>query len=759
MATDYRINVTADTKQYKKGLQDQKNQTSQFTKNVNNVVPDFKKSIASFASYAGQIGVATAAQKVLGDQLKSTQQGQDFMRQSQQGYNQGLLQMGNYLTGVRSNFKDTISQAIEFSNTLDDIDTFNAFSKMFTQPIKTQLKEYDLQIKTVVNDLKTAKQNDDKISVAIHMKRLREIFEQRNAAVGQLNDISEKKLKLEGKQVNDQTNAFLKSMGLDKNRLQQQGLELSDIIYNSMVLPEDINDNYIDIAKNQDLIAEAVKRIDQGKIFGLGKTDVLRDYNEGLSHGLQLTKQQYEQAALFYTVRKSMDNDQNKQLANQINAYHDTKQQIADNKLESENWEAFLIRIEGQIPKIDNNLEKPLQTLQDLVKQAAELEKKIQKTSDPLVLETLNKQLKEIEDTIKRVTQPTVNSPVLDELRIQIDDVKKQMAEPISTDEYDKLAEKAQKLENRYQELYKAIQGGANITSISPTVDYTINPLLGADASKVYDEIIKKQNTFNEAIKMATFLYGDNSETVQDLKQKLWEYNESVGIQNETPFNPLIGEIDTARYDRIIAKQREFNEAIEIQSLLYGKNSEEVQKLKKQLQEYQQEVGVATDEEKELQRVKEQNIQSTAGSISTIFDAMDQREQALAFAIAQIVQGAARGIAEQFTTNVWYGIASAQAAQASIQTTIASFKKSAKNSFAGGGIVGGNSTVGDNQMIWANAGEMLLNRSQQRQLFDQLDNGSGSSNNNYSLEVRGSSLVTVMNNTNNKRKKVNYRYD
>jgi len=40
-----------------------------------------------------------------------------------------------------------------------------------------------------------------------------------------------------------------------------------------------------------------------------------------------------------------------------------------------------------------------------------------------------------------------------------------------------------------------------------------------------------------------------------------------------------------------------------------------------------------------------------------------------------------------------------------------------------------------------------------------LDNGSGSSNNNYSLEVRGSSLVTVMNNTNNKRKKVNYRYD
>lgn len=45
--------------------------------------------------------------------------------------------------------------------------------------------------------------------------------------------------------------------------------------------------------------------------------------------------------------------------------------------------------------------------------------------------------------------------------------------------------------------------------------------------------------------------------------------------------------------------------------------------------------------------------------------------------------------------------------------------------FASGGIVGGNSTAGDNVAIRANSGEMILNRTQQAQLFRMINNGGG----------------------------------
>jgi hypothetical protein len=60
------------------------------------------------------------------------------------------------------------------------------------------------------------------------------------------------------------------------------------------------------------------------------------------------------------------------------------------------------------------------------------------------------------------------------------------------------------------------------------------------------------------------------------------------------------------------------------------------------------------------------------------------------------------------------------AAQAQANTT-----KPAKSNYATGGIIGGNSTAGDNVKINANSGEMILNRSQQNKLFNMINNGGG----------------------------------
>lgn len=73
--------------------------------------------------------------------------------------------------------------------------------------------------------------------------------------------------------------------------------------------------------------------------------------------------------------------------------------------------------------------------------------------------------------------------------------------------------------------------------------------------------------------------------------------------------------------------------------------------------------------------------------------------------------------------------------------------------FAMGGIVPGNSFSGDKVMSYLNSGEMVLNRSQQAHLFSML-NGTTSSGGSVQFEIRGDTLVGVLNNYSRRRAKV-----
>lgn len=81
------------------------------------------------------------------------------------------------------------------------------------------------------------------------------------------------------------------------------------------------------------------------------------------------------------------------------------------------------------------------------------------------------------------------------------------------------------------------------------------------------------------------------------------------------------------------------------------------------------------------------------------------------------------------------------------------------SSFADGGIIGGNTTLGDMNIARVNKGEMILNGTQQKRLFSILDgNVSASPNNitsgNVRFEIKGSTLVGVLKNHNSKMNKV-----
>ena len=81
------------------------------------------------------------------------------------------------------------------------------------------------------------------------------------------------------------------------------------------------------------------------------------------------------------------------------------------------------------------------------------------------------------------------------------------------------------------------------------------------------------------------------------------------------------------------------------------------------------------------------------------------------------------------------------------------------SSFADGGIIGGNTTLGDMNIARVNKGEMILNGTQQKRLFSILDGGVSASPNNITsgnvrFEIKGSTLVGVLKNHNSKMKKI-----
>lgn len=81
------------------------------------------------------------------------------------------------------------------------------------------------------------------------------------------------------------------------------------------------------------------------------------------------------------------------------------------------------------------------------------------------------------------------------------------------------------------------------------------------------------------------------------------------------------------------------------------------------------------------------------------------------------------------------------------------------SSFADGGIIGGNTTLGDMNIARVNKGEMILNGTQQKRLFSILDGGASASpnnitNGNVKFEIKGSTLVGVLKNHNSKMNKV-----
>ena len=113
---------------------------------------------------------------------------------------------------------------------------------------------------------------------------------------------------------------------------------------------------------------------------------------------------------------------------------------------------------------------------------------------------------------------------------------------------------------------------------------------------------------------------------------------------------------------------------------------------------------------------------------------------------AEAVSGATgSGAKMPFPANVW-AIAAGVAAVMSALGSISGM-------FADGGIIGGNTYHGDKILARVNAGEMVLNKKQQSNLFSMLDRG-GTTGGTVEFKIKGSTLQGVLDNYNNKKSKI-----
>lgn len=189
--------------------------------------------------------------------------------------------------------------------------------------------------------------------------------------------------------------------------------------------------------------------------------------------------------------------------------------------------------------------------------------------------------------------------------------------------------------------------------------------------------------------------------------------------------------------------------------------AEEMDKLRERLglEPIQLGVQIGSDGKGTVDTAKqtEQAWMAAANAVSAIGGALQQIEDPSAKvagivmqAVANIALGFAQAAASHATgaAGVFGWIAASTAGLATMLSTIAAIKSATAGSYASGGIVPGTSYSGDNTIIAANAGEVVLNRAQQTNLASQLEAGSLPNNLRLSTEISGTNLRVVLDNDN-----------
>lgn len=159
---------------------------------------------------------------------------------------------------------------------------------------------------------------------------------------------------------------------------------------------------------------------------------------------------------------------------------------------------------------------------------------------------------------------------------------------------------------------------------------------------------------------------------------------------------------------------------------------------------------------KALANIADQNREAwsaAANAIGSVGQALQMIEDPaikvagiIAEAIANIALSFSQAMSKAAGAGPWGWLAFAATGTATMISTIAAIKQATAGSYATGGIVPGNHFSGDQQLIRANAGEVVLNQAQQGVLASRLQQGSLPNNLQLSAVITGEQIRLVLNN-------------
>lgn len=230
-----------------------------------------------------------------------------------------------------------------------------------------------------------------------------------------------------------------------------------------------------------------------------------------------------------------------------------------------------------------------------------------------------------------------------------------------------------------------------------------------------------------------------------------------AGIRDETRLANLqaqFGSEEAIRFEARLREQEGTQEQIltlqEIKASAARQEVEDRQATNKFLMDLDEELGKmqianAKKVAEEKRRTQLQTIDQTANMFSSLAQLAGAGSKKAfriqkALNIAQVISsGIASFMRSQelpYPANIPAGIASVATSAAALQRA----RSTRAPSFENGGIVPGTGVTGDNTVANVNAGEMILNRRQQSNLFSQISGGATTMNSNVVVEIDGEAI-------------------